>query len=144
LRDYLKAHERFIHAALDGEFGELPWGEVADFHAKQVARMQHERLVHLLVTLFMGFFLIAAVGLALVRPTLPVAVLIALLFALETAYIWHYFRLENGVQRWYHLANRLDERAGRAGADYASGEVMFFGGRSIIRQVKKPGNRKGR
>jgi len=39
-------------------------------------------------------------------------VLVALLFGLSSVYLVHYFRLENGVQRWYHLANRIDERLG--------------------------------
>ena len=44
--------------------------------------------------------------------------LCVLLLVLLCAYLVHYFRLENGVQRWYHLANQLDERLGRPGARY--------------------------
>jgi hypothetical protein len=30
----------------------------------------------------------------------------------------HYFRLENGVQRWYELANRIDQQLGRVSQSY--------------------------
>ena len=43
------------------------------------------------------------VGLSLITLTL-------LLLGLTSAYLVHYFRLENGVQRWYHLQDRLDAR----------------------------------
>ena len=34
------------------------------------------------------------------------------------AYLLHFFRLENGVQRWYHLSNRIDHELGRVAALY--------------------------
>ena len=53
---------------------------------------------------------------------LGVGYLIALM--LLAAYLLHYFRMENGVQRMYTLANRIDARLGRTGATYERDEIV--------------------
>lgn len=109
----MREHERFIRSALAGRLGRMDWREVAKFHARQTALMQHERLVHLLVTLAVALFLLLSGGFLLSSPSIPLAVLAGLFLLLEVGYIIHYFRLENGVQRWYLLSNELQVRAGR-------------------------------
>ena len=118
---YLKQHEAFVRAVLAGEYGEQPLDELAAFHHRQLAFLQQERLVHLLVTLFFAAFLLASLGFALLHGTWTALALCALLLVLESAYIVHYFRLENGVQRLYHLANAIELRRGRLAARYDSG-----------------------
>jgi hypothetical protein len=128
--EYVKLHEAFVRAALEGKHGELApegWDALLAFHREQIARMQHERLIHLLVTLFVATFLLLSLGFSVVHPTLPGLALSAVLLALVSAYLIHYFRLENGVQRWYHLSNRLSERAGRLGASYEDGTARPWG-----------------
>jgi len=39
--------------------------------------------------------------------SLPALVLTGLLLALAVAYVFHYYRLENTVQRWYSISNRI-------------------------------------
>jgi hypothetical protein len=68
--------------------------------------------------MFCATFLLLVIGFTAVRPTLAGGALAVLLLGLVSAYLVHYFRLENGVQRWYHLANRIDARLGRVSADY--------------------------
>jgi hypothetical protein len=121
--EYLKLHEQFVRDALDGKLGEIPLAGLREFHDRQVAFMQHERLIHLIVTMFVALFAIISLLYVSIRPAIPAAALAALLLILTSAYIVHYFRLENGVQRWYHLANRIDERLGRVCAKYESGRV---------------------
>ena len=121
MTEYLKQHEAFIRAALDGERGDLPLEELRAWHDKQVAYMQHERLIHLLVTLFVATFTLLTLGWVQVHASLAGLVLALLFLGLTSAYLVHYFRLENGVQRWYHLANRIDAALGRVSASYAEG-----------------------
>jgi hypothetical protein len=107
--DELKRHERFVRRVLeDGRHEGL--GDLRDHHLRRVADFQHERLIHLLVTLFVALFALLAVGWALVEPSAAAMALAALLLGLTAAYLVHYFRLENGVQRLYRLTVRLDER----------------------------------
>lgn len=116
--EYMKRHEVFVRRALaDGDAG-TNWGELREWHETQIRRMQHERLIHLIVTMFCATFLLLAIGYTSARPTIAGALLAGLLLILVAAYLVHYFRLENGVQRWYHLANRIDAKLGRVSADY--------------------------
>ncbi len=41
---------------------------------------------------------------------LGAAALAVIFLGMTAAYLVHYFRLENGVQRWYGIARELDER----------------------------------
>ncbi len=82
-------------------------------HARQIAYMQHERLIHLLVTLAVCAFLLLVLGFAIVQPIWPAWAISALLLILVVGYLVHYFRLENGVQRWYEVANDMEARLSR-------------------------------
>lgn len=127
---YLNLHEAYVRALLDGRHGELSaerWAEVLAFHETQVRRLQHERLVHLIVTMFVALFFLLALGFVAVHTTLPGLFVVPLLLGLTAVYLLHYFRLENGVQRLYHLGNRLAERAGTTGARYENGRIAPFG-----------------
>jgi len=119
----MKLHESFVRQALEGRHGELDWRQLKSFHDEQVSRMQHERLVHLVVTLFMGLFLLLVLGFIMINPSWPTLGLVVLLLGLVSAYIMHYFRLENGIQRWYHLGNDILTRTGAPGARYDRGRV---------------------
>ncbi|MBI5527313.1 MAG: hypothetical protein HY897_13340 [Deltaproteobacteria bacterium] len=128
--EYLKLHEQFIREALGGTCGEVRWEGLREFHDRQIAWMQHERIIHLIVTMFVALFAILALLYVSVRPDWASGALAGLLLILTAAYILHYFRLENGVQRWYHLANRIDERLGKVGARYEDGKIDRFESRS--------------
>lgn len=109
----LRRHERFVGEIL-AEPDPAGLAAVRDHHLRRVGEFQHERLVHLLVTLAVALYALLAVGWLLHAPSTGAAALAALLLVLTAAYLLHYFRLENGVQRLYKLSRRLDERvAGR-------------------------------
>ena len=59
---------------------------------------QHERLIHLLVTLFFGLIFVMTEDLAIVFGNLWLSMIGGLLMLLLIPYIWHYFKLENKVQ----------------------------------------------
>src|SRR5512138_2676884 len=116
--EYMKRHEAFVRRALSAEDAGTDWGELRELHEVQLRRMQHERLIHLIVTMFCANFLLLAIGYTSARPSIAGALLAGLLLVLVAAYLVHYFRLENRVQRWYHLANRIDAKLGRPSADH--------------------------
>lgn len=118
MEEYLKRHEAWIKGLLASTDEAFDWAGLAQFHKTQIAWMQHERLIHLLVTLFFGLFALLTVLFTVAVPRLELAALIAFLLLLLVPYVAHYFRLENGVQRWYHLANDIERRAGRVAADH--------------------------
>ena len=112
--DELKRHERFVRGVL-AQPGAEGLAAVREHHDRRVRDFQHERLIHLLVTLFVALFALLSIGGFLLLPSLATGALAALLLALTSGYLLHYYRLENGVQRLYGLSVQLDERlAGRA------------------------------
>ena len=105
--DYMKRHEKDILDCLESHPTADALRELLSLHEKQIGWMQHERLVHLLTMLFVCLFFLMALGYTLIFPSLPFMILTALLLGLSIAYIIHYYRLENNVQRWYDLSCRI-------------------------------------
>ena len=109
---YMKRHEQYVKEMLSKELHPEQLADLSNVHNLRISWMQHERLVHLLVFLFVCLFTLLAWGLALLLPSLPSFLLAALLTVLTTAYIIHYYRLENNVQKWYELAEQIRRRRG--------------------------------
>jgi phosphoglycerol transferase MdoB-like AlkP superfamily enzyme len=105
--DYMKRHERYVKEMLEKNLGREALIELLAYHDKQIQWLQHERLIHLLVMLFVCLFFLLSFGFTIANLSLPYIILSALLMILSVAYIIHYYRLENGVQRWYLLSNQI-------------------------------------
>lgn len=107
--DYMKKHERYVQKVLAGHPDEDKLKELLAYHDKQIQWMQHERLVHLIVMLFICLITFMAFGFAIMQTSLPAMALFVILLVLSLAYIIHYFRLENGVQNWYLISRQIRE-----------------------------------
>jgi cell division protein FtsW (lipid II flippase) len=105
--EYMKRYERYVQEMLEKNLQQEALKELLEYHDKQIQWMQHERIVHLITMLFVCLFTLLSLGFAIVTPALPGIALCALLMILTIAYIIHYYRLENGVQRWYDLSNKI-------------------------------------
>ena len=103
----MKRHERYVQEMLEKNLQQEALKELLEYHDKQIQWMQHERIVHIITMLFVCLFTLLSLGFAIVTPALPGIALYALLMILTIAYIIHYYRLENGVQRWYDLSNKI-------------------------------------
>lgn len=73
-----------------------------------LAFFQHERLVHLIITLAFAVMLIASFLLPL---ELAYIIIRLALLALTAAYVAHYYFLENSVQELYRLYDALRDRS---------------------------------
>ena len=86
--------------------------ELLEEHLRMIAWVQHERLVHLIVTVMAVLCELFTVDLVLLHPelgTVPAVIMLGLAVLLGF-YFWHYFFLENTVQRWYRIAEELREK----------------------------------
>ena len=70
-------------------------------HMEQIMFFQHERLIHLLVTILFAILTFAVFFIDLLSFSVGMSVLLAALLILLVPYIMHYFLLENGVQKMY-------------------------------------------
>ncbi len=74
----------------------------------KIAFFQHERLIHLLVTLFFALFAILFLVLGMISYIFLPILFILLIFLLF--YIFHYFFLENHVQYLYKIYDQMVEK----------------------------------
>lgn len=73
----------------------------------QIGFMQHERLIHFLVTMLFALLFLISVGILFFVQSLAMLLLTILLLALLIPYVAHYYFLENTVQKFYVLYNRF-------------------------------------
>lgn len=118
MKEYCRRHEAAMLEALGDESGVTQ--ALLEGHLEKLARIQHERLIHLIVTLMVVITELFAVyaalfrsgaiadmaGGSLIAAMLPSAVMLGLAVLLGF-YFYHYFFLENTVQRWYLIADEM-------------------------------------
>ncbi len=81
-----------------------------EYSRTQIAWVCHERLVHLIVTLFFGFLLLISASVTMFLGELLFGILFAILLVVVFFYVVHYYRLENGVQRLYLISNQIYDK----------------------------------
>ena len=111
MRKRLVAYRRRIDALLEGSVDGVAWEAVVEEHLVQVSFFQHERLVHLLVTLAFALMELAAALVAMLTGRIEAVLLMLMFGVLLVPYVVHYYHLENETQRLYEQYDRLRERA---------------------------------
>ena len=79
----------------------IDWDAVLREHLTQVSFFQHERLIHLIVTVTFAILTMLALAIYCIAEYMPMLALIVLLLVLLIPYIGHYYTLENEVQKMY-------------------------------------------
>jgi ABC-type multidrug transport system fused ATPase/permease subunit len=105
---YISQHEAYLQEKMSTA---CDYESLLKYHDKKIQWLQHERLVHLLVTMLVAMlFMFLFVLLILIKYSLPVIALLAIVAVLLIAYILHYFRLENKTQHWYRLSDEIYQK----------------------------------
>lgn len=73
----------------------------------QIQFFQHERLIHLIVTVLFALLTVGTLFVCLFYPHPILFMLFALFLTLLIPYIIHYYHLENGVQKLYTYYDKL-------------------------------------
>ena len=90
-----------------GDENKKTWQDVLDEHLCQVAFFQHERLIHLIVTVTFAILTVVALAAYIISENIALVALIVMLLVLLIPYIRHYYILENEVQKMYRQYDRL-------------------------------------
>ena len=116
------AYEKYIKAELAKHPSKETLKSLRAYHLEMVANFQHERLIHLLVTLFFAaltFIMLCLSGvsfayldfsspdLSLILALSPLYLVTIILFILTACYVRHYYFLENHTQKLYSLSKKL-------------------------------------
>ena len=112
MRKRLVGYRTRIDALLEEHEGaacpdDVNWDDIIEEHLVQIAFFQHERLIHLLVTLAFALFEIVSAVAAVLSPQPLTAALMVLLLVLLVPYIVHYYFLENETQKLYAQYDRM-------------------------------------
>lgn len=91
---------------------------LAELHQEMVMNFQHERLIHLIVTLFFATLMIVVLVVAtwvtcragFMAEMIPVYILAIILVVLTGCYVRHYYFLENHIQGLYKYTEKLRGR----------------------------------
>ena len=83
-------------------------------HLTQIAFFQHERLIHLIVTVLFAILEFLALFMCMMVPSIGTMLLTFAVLMLLVPYIRHYYLLENEVQRMYTQYDRLQALIGQS------------------------------
>ncbi len=108
MRKYLKAYLAYIDSLL-AENDSEKIRDAKEEHLRQIQFMQHERLMHLIVTVLFTVILFITIGILTYTNNITYCFLTVLLLALLVPYILHYYFLENGIQKMYRQYNRMND-----------------------------------
>ncbi len=109
MRKYLTAYLSRIEDLLKRNVP-LDYDELIRNHLQKIEFMQHERLIHFLVTMLFALGLFLLMGTFLVAETVLLLPLLFLILILLIPYILHYYFLENSVQKMYRIYDELNHR----------------------------------
>ena len=111
LRELIEEAEAFISEYGTGDKSRLL--SLLSYMNKWLLYMQHERLIHLIVTVLFALAMLIVFGVFVLSGAMYILALLALILVLLVPYIVHYFHLENGVQKMYTLIDELEKRKGQ-------------------------------
>ncbi len=79
-------------------------------HMDKIAFMQHERIVHFLVTMMFAIILTIFICALIFSENFAILLLVTIILILLLFYIKHYYFLENTVQKMYRVYDRMLEK----------------------------------
>lgn len=110
MRKYLSEYIEYIEKILENPIKYSDkLSEITANHLVKIQFFQHERIVHLLVTILFALMTLGSMIGFVVTSNVGLFVLTALFILLLIPYIRHYYFLENNTQELYKLYDKLLE-----------------------------------
>ena len=108
ISEYMASVKKFISDDLSSADKETISKVLKELEIK-IQYFQHERLIHLIVTvLFAIMEIMSILGMFLITNLVPL-VLACMFLVLLVPYVMHYYFLENSVQEMYKLRDKIKE-----------------------------------
>lgn len=107
MTEYLTAYMKSTEERLSKCSTIEEWQKIFEEHKDKIAFMQHERIVHFLVTMMFALILTILICTLLFTQNLAVLVLVTIMVVLIAFYIKHYYFLENTVQKMYKVYDAM-------------------------------------
>lgn len=104
----IKEYLQYIESFFESEHSPEEYLTERNKMIKRIEFYQHERLIHLLVTLAFAMFFLISLFMTILNVNIGIMVLSALFLVLLISYIKHYYFLENSVQRLYKYYYKIE------------------------------------
>lgn len=101
MTEYLKAYMKTVSQRLENCSEKAELDEIFAEHKDKISFMQHERIVHFLVTMMFAIILVIFISVLLFTENIAILALVTIILVLLGFYIKHYYFLENTVQKMY-------------------------------------------
>lgn len=101
MRKRILAYRKRIDKLLQDSAEKTNWSAILSEHLQQTAFFQHERLIHLIVTMTVALLTLISLGIAILSRMMTMLIMTGVLAVLLIPYILHYYLLENEVQKMY-------------------------------------------
>ena len=108
IQEYMNKVQSFMDSDMKTADIEKIREVLAEFEIK-ISYFQHERLIHLIVTVLFAILEIIAIAVILTNPSISALILSALFLVLVVPYVMHYYFLENSVQHMYKMRDQILE-----------------------------------
>ncbi|MCI1268539.1 MAG: hypothetical protein LKG21_01375 [Ruminococcus sp.] len=102
LSEYIEYIEKRLENATDTELE-----NIFNEHRDKIQFMQHERLIHFMVTMLFTIMLFICLGILSVTGKMSYLAMIIMILGLLVPYIMHYYFLENTVQKMYKIYDEI-------------------------------------
>lgn len=113
MKKYVLETMNAVQKYIDEEMKNAPSQKTAEVLSEfetKISYFQHERLIHLLVTLAFATWLLFEIYCLFVLPAeflIAGILLVLIFFGLTIGYVIHYYFLENSVQKMYHMRDEI-------------------------------------
>lgn len=109
MKNEIKEYKALVKKTLDDDSKETDWRQLVEDMTARIGFYQHERLVHLIVTMTFAIMTVLCLVFSGGAPNL-IMLLGGLFLLLEIPYVLHYYFLENSVQELYTLYYKAKEK----------------------------------
>jgi len=107
MEERLKSYQTYIRERLLVEMTQQEDDELREDLLIQISFFQHERLIHLIVTVTFALLTVLTFFCTFFYQHIGLYLLLLLLLVLLIPYIRHYYILENGIQKLYQYYDKL-------------------------------------
>ena len=110
MKKRILSYRHRIDEIIEKNSSDTDWKNLMEEHLQQIEFFQHERLIHLMVTMLFAILAILALILAYVSTKIATLALFLVILILLIPYIKHYYLLENEVQKMYNQYDKILEK----------------------------------
>ena len=104
-----KKYDEKIRSILSNIDSDNNWKYILENHQRMILHIQNERLIHLIVTVFVGIIMTLGSYLTIVTERVELIYFCFPLLILFIAYLLHSRFLENTTQSWYLIEDQIIE-----------------------------------